>query len=242
MHRSPLLLLHIASGLVALVAGTAALVVRKGGRRHALSGILFSVCMLSLAASGIMLGIIKSQIGNVIGGSATLYLIATAWTAARSPNARTGWFDWTAVTFGLAVGTGCVAYGYRVASGKIPEAGVPSGMSFFFGAVVLLAAAGDLRMLARGGLTGRARIARHLWRMCFGLFIASGSFFMARQGLFPAFVRDIHLPEFLTVLPLLLLAFWMVRIRVAKGTKGELVRALQPGRKLVRPEVSRSSS
>jgi hypothetical protein len=43
--------------------------------------------------------------------------------------------------------------------------------------ITLLAAAGDLRMLVRGGLFGAKRIARHLWRMCFGLFIASGSFF-----------------------------------------------------------------
>jgi hypothetical protein len=33
-------------------------------------------------------------------------------------------------------------------------------------------------MLARGGVLGAKRIARHLWRMCFGLFIAAGSFFL----------------------------------------------------------------
>jgi hypothetical protein len=41
---------------------------------------------------------------------------------------------------------------------------------------MLLAAAGDLRMLLRGGLFGAQRIARHLWRMCFGLFIARDLF------------------------------------------------------------------
>jgi hypothetical protein len=46
------------------------------------------------------------------------------------------------------------------------------------GSVCLLAALGDIRMLVRGGVLGTKRIARHLWRMCFGLFIAAGSFFL----------------------------------------------------------------
>jgi hypothetical protein len=33
-------------------------------------------------------------------------------------------------------------------------------------------------MLLRGGVVGTQRVARHLWRMCFGLFIAAGSFFL----------------------------------------------------------------
>jgi hypothetical protein len=51
-------------------------------------------------------------------------------------------------------------------------------MMFFMGSVMLLAAAGDVRMLVRGAVFGPKRIARHLWRMCFGLFIAAGSFFL----------------------------------------------------------------
>jgi hypothetical protein len=50
---------------------------------------------------------------------------------------------------------------------------------------VLLAAVGDVRMLARGGITGARRIGRHAWRMSFGLFIATGSFFLGQQQVFP---------------------------------------------------------
>ena len=49
-------------------------------------------------------------------------------------------------------------------------------MTLFLGSVAVLAAAGDVRMLVRGGVFGAQRVARHLWRMCFGLFIATGSF------------------------------------------------------------------
>jgi hypothetical protein len=64
-------------------------------------------------------------------------------------------------------------------------------------AVLLLAASGDIRMLARDQSSSQQRIARHLWRMCFGLFIATGSFFLGQQQVFPAFPRG---SIFLTVL------------------------------------------
>jgi len=42
-------------------------------------------------------------------------------------------------------------------------------MCFFMAAIALLCAAGDARMLLRVGVFGKQRVARHLWRMCFGL-------------------------------------------------------------------------
>jgi hypothetical protein len=98
--------------------------------------------------------------------------------------------------------------------------------------VMLLAAAGDVRMLLRHGLLGAHRIARHLWRMCFGLFIASGSFFLgpsnrplrllSRVGLgqhLPAALFSTALYLVLTLLPLVLLIFWLLRVRFASAYK-----------------------
>src|SRR5262249_28446728 len=110
-----------------------------------------------------------------------------------------------------------------------PKDGVPVGMNFFLGTIMLLAAVGDVRMLLRGGVEGIARITRHLWRMCFGLFIATGSFFLGpanrplrllhvfgmRQQIFRLILRQEAL-LFLAVLPLLLLIFWMIRVRFFK--------------------------
>jgi hypothetical protein len=102
-------------------------------------------------------------------------------------------------------------------------------MTFFMGSVMLLAGAGDVRMLLRGGVLGTKRIARHLWRMCFGLFIAVGSFFLGPsnrplrllsavglgQHLSPAlFSTPLYLV--LSVLPLIMLIFWLVRVRFTK--------------------------
>jgi hypothetical protein len=78
---------------------------------------------------------------------------------------------------------------------------------------------GDVRMLVRRGISGSHRIARHLWRMCFALFIAAGSIFLARQHLFPAFMRKTGMLVFLSVLPLLLMIFWLIRVRVTNPDK-----------------------
>jgi len=58
--------------------------------------------------------------------------------------------------------------------------GVPFFMLFFLATITSLAAAGDVRVMRSGPLRGGPRLARHLWRMCFALFIAAGSFFSIR--------------------------------------------------------------
>src|SRR2546427_212012 len=85
-------------------------------------------------------------------------------------------------------------------------------MSFRMGSVMLLAAAGDIRMLVRGGVFGAKRIVRHLWRMCFGLFVATGSFFLGQQQVFPARLRGSPALFVPALLPLALLIFWLFRV------------------------------
>ena len=217
MRLSPVILVHVVAGSVGLLSGTVAVVVRKGSRRHALAGTVFSVAMLILAASGAYLGYTRSQPSNILGGMLTLYMIATAWITATRRDGQTGRFDWLVFLAAVTIGTVCLTYGFRVALGlTVPRDGVPAGMDFFLGSVVLIAAFGDLRMLMRRGLVGTQKIARHLWRMCFGLFIASGSFFMGRAQIFPAIIRRSGVLMFLTILPLLLLIFWMIRVRFTK--------------------------
>jgi hypothetical protein len=139
--------------------------------------------------------------------------------------------DWVALLIPLVLGILGWMGGIKVLrSGATSQDGVPVGMTFFMGSVCLLAAAGDVRMLLRGGVLGATRIARHLWRMCFGMFIAAGSFFMGPnnrplrlltrvglgQHLSPAlFSTNLYLV--LSVTPLVLLIFWLVRVRFANA-------------------------
>jgi len=52
--------------------------------------------------------------------------------------------------------------------------------------------------------------------MCFALFIASASVFLARQQLFPALLRKTGVLLLLSFLPLLLMIFWLIKIRSKK--------------------------
>ena len=233
MPYSPILLIHILGGTVGLLSGTAAICFRKGSRRHALAGRVFVVSMLIMAVFAVYLAVVRNQPSNIGGGILTFYLIGTAWLTARRRDGKANRFDWVLLLIPLVLGTLTWLSGIKmVRSGVYSQAGVPVGMNFFMGSIMLLAAAGDLRMLLRGGIHGAQRIARHLWRMCFGLFIAAGSFFMGPSNrplrLLSAVRLGQHLPAALftttlyltlTLLPPILLIFWLIRVRFSKAFK-----------------------
>lgn len=233
MPYSPILLVHIFGGTVGLLSGTAAILFRKGSPRHVLAGKVFVASMLTMAAFATYLAIVKHQTSNIGGGILTFYLIATAWLTARRRDGETSRWDWIALLIPLAIGVLSWMNGIKIVrSGGSSQDGVPVGMTFFMGSICLLAAAGDVRMLLSHGVFGARRIARHLWRMCYGLFIAAGSFFMGPsnrplrllsavgigQHLSPAlFSMTLYL--ILTILPLILLIFWLVRVRFTSASK-----------------------
>lgn len=230
MPHSPILLLHIVSGTLGMLSGFVAVFLRKGSRRHGVAGDVFVVTMLSLGATGAYLALLKSQPGNVLGGALTFYLVATAWRTARRKDGKPGILDWGALLVVLGIAAVEVTLGLEAAMS-------PTGMKydyppwpyFIFGFVAALAAVGDARMLLRGGIAGTQRIARHLWRLCFALFIAAASIFLARQQIFPELLRMTGVLVFLSFLPLMLMIFWMVRVRFANAYEGRVMVRAMPG-------------
>jgi hypothetical protein len=228
MSSSPLLLFHICAGTVGMLAGFAAVSFQKGSRWHRVTGNAFVVSMLGLSASGVYLALLKHQTGNVLGGALTFYLVATAWGIARRTETHTGPFDWGALLVPLAVVAVTLNYGLEALHSPTGLShGYPVGPYLFLGSVALLAAAGDIRMIALGGVSGAKRIARHLWRMCFAWFIASASIFLARPHLFPIVLRKTGTLYFLSFLPLLLMIFWLIRVRFGNRKDGPLRTALR---------------
>jgi hypothetical protein len=236
MPYSPILIGHICAGSVGLLSGTAAMCFRKGSPRHVLAGRVFVASMLTMAVAAVYLAIVRHQPNNIGGGILTFYLIGTAWLTARRRDGETSGFDWVVLLIPLALGILTWMNGIKVVrSGASSQDGVPIGMAFFMGSVMLLAAAGDISMLVGGGVHGAKRIARHLWRMCFGLFIAAGSFFLGPSNrplrLLSGVGLGQHLPQalfsmtlysILTMLPLMMLIFWLVRVRFANAYKAPI--------------------
>ena len=238
MPYSPILMVHICAGTLGLLSGTAAMSFRKGSARHVLAGRVFVASMLTMAVIAVYLAILRHQPNNVGGGILTFYLIGTAWLTARRRDGETSRFDWVVLLIPLALGSLTWLNGLKVVrSGASSQDGVPVGMTFFMGSVMLLAGVGDVRMLLGGGIHGAKRIARHLWRMCFGLFIAAGSFFLGPSNrprrLLSAVGLGRHLSTVLfgttvylvfSILPLILLIFWLVRVRFPNAYRGASIR------------------
>jgi hypothetical protein len=64
--------------------------------------------------------------------------------------------------------------------------------------------------------------------MCFTLFIASASIFLARQHLFPAILRKTGVLMLLSLAPLLLMIFWLIRVRFTNARKRMQLAAPEP--------------
>jgi uncharacterized membrane protein len=218
-----LLPIHIAAGGLAIVLGAVALSVQKGGTIHRRSGLLFVYAMLVMGTSASILGLRKGGLtdGNVIGGLLTLYFVGTALTTVRPVSRWTRVINLVALTVAGTLALFLIAEGVKMSKlpGLAPD-GVPfrtlGVTSIILASVPLLAAVGDVRIVRSGMPRGGPRLARHLWRMCFALFIAAGSFFSIRER-----VAKI-LPEPFTTgpmraLPILLLFgamfYWLWRVR-----------------------------
>src|SRR5207248_5272361 len=155
--------------------------------------------------------------GNLFGGLRALDFVGTALTTAAPVSAWTRRSNVAALT--VAVGLALVDIAGGVKAFNSPRGllnGVPFVMHFFIAGVMILAASGDVRIMRSGVPRGGPRLARHLWRMCFALFIAAGSFFSVRER-----VAKI-LPEPFTTAPMralpILLVFgamfyWLWRVR-----------------------------
>jgi len=211
MSVSPLLVLHISGGVGGILSGAAALIFRKGSPLHALAGKAFVVSMLTMSGCATALALMKNDTGNTVAGVMTFYLVTTAWLTARQRDRKPGLFDWIALIFISVVTVLMFSGAFKLVAH--PKRGVLTPMIFFVSFICALCAIGDARVIARRGISGARRIARHLWRMCFALFIASGSLFLARPHLFPHWMKTSGMLMLLTFLPLIMLVFWMIRVR-----------------------------
>jgi uncharacterized membrane protein len=204
------LVLHIGGGGLSIAAGWTSILARKGGRLHRAAGTVFFAAMLSMAGVAAIVApmLPEAQWTNTTAAIFTLYLVATAWMTVRRPAGEVGRFEAVA----LAVPAGLVLLSLGViALGRVS---VDFATVFAFSAIAALAGVCDLRMLRNRGIAGPARVARHLWRMTLGLFVATGSFFIGQPDHVPQILKDTGLNVAVSVAVLALLAFWMIRTRV----------------------------
>jgi uncharacterized membrane protein len=215
MLFSTFLMIHITGAVFGLLSGYLAIVLRKGSGLHRAAGSVFFVSMICMTSSAAFISsFLQPRVLNVIVSLFTLYLVVTAWSAARRRRENVGTFDLGAFLFVTIVGAGSVTVGFQaLADPAGMRDGMPALIYFIFGTAALLCATSDARMLLRRSLAGTQRLRRHLWRMSLALLIASLSLYPGQATLFPLPWRETNLLLVPHVLLVGSMLFWMARYR-----------------------------
>jgi hypothetical protein len=156
----------------------------------------------------------------VIGGALACYMVITGLTTVRTRTAMSRRLDLGALVIGLAVGTASLVLAFDAVGRGGAREGIPAVVLFKFAIVGLLAAAGDIRAMRSPPLRGAPRITRHLWRMCFALYIAAASFFLGQADELPAALRIPLLLAIPAFAPIVAMLYWLWRLRVRRTFRG----------------------
>jgi uncharacterized membrane protein len=216
-------LVHIVAGTLGLLTGYVALSAAKGGTLHRKSGMLFVYTMLTMAVFGLAIAIVRgiAPAINVPAALLTSSMAITALTTVRPLRIGSRWVDLAATVISLAVGLVMLSWAFEAVANGGKRNGMPAFPFFLFGIVGMLAFLGDLRVMRTGPLKGAPRLARHLWRMCFALFIAALSASVQFVKMVPEPVRSVRPVFVLPVLVVIVMMFyWLWRVRVRRSLRG----------------------
>ena len=225
---------HIGAGFVGMASGFVAIATRKGGRIHRQAGNVFFASMLTMAGLGAIVAPLLPQRIASVAGLLTFYLVATAWVTIRRRPGQTGRFEIGGLLMALGTAGLGVYLGWLGLSAGGTLEGLPYQPSFLFAGFALLAAAGDLHVIRRGGLAGAPRLARHIWRMSLALLIATLSF-VAQPAAIPDSIEGSPLLFAPILAVFAMMVFWLVRIRI------QAMRRRRPRVSVVARTVSQAS-
>jgi hypothetical protein len=157
---------------------------------------------------------------NVPAAVVTAYLVVTSLTTVRPPAAGARWVHLAGLLAALAVGVVDVAFAVDAFANGGRRNGMPAFPFVLFATAALLGVAGDLRVMRSGPLRGAPRLARHLWRMTFALFIAALSFFIGQAKVIPEPLRIRPLLALPVVAVLVTMLYWLWRVRGRRAARG----------------------
>lgn len=216
------LLVHILAGGLGLVSGFVALYAAKGAPLHRKAGMVFVCAMLTTSVFGMVIAAVRGVAPaiNIPAALLTAYLVVTALATVRPPAAASRWLNFVAPGVAFAVGLTSLKFGLEAVANGGTRNGMPAFPFFMFGVLGVLASVGDVRMLRSGPLQGAPRLARHLWRMSFALFIAAMSFFIGQAQVFPKPIRIRGLLALPVLAVLVTMLYWLWRVRIRRSLRG----------------------
>jgi uncharacterized membrane protein len=236
------LLIHVLAGALGLVTGYTALAVAKGAPLHRRAGMVFVYVMVTMSMTGLLVSASRgiAPAINIPTALLTFYFVITGMTTLRqaqggpersrgaSVSSPAGWsrrLQVAGMVFAVALGVGCLV----LAVSSIGRGGAAAGMAYplvMFGAVALAAGNGDRRLIRDGALKGAPRLMRHVWRMCFALFVSSIAFYLGPDRL-PEALQSPAFRATGVLIPIAAIGYWKWRLR-AKRPVREIVRISAP--------------
>lgn len=214
LHWGAVLLLyaHIGGGIIGMLAGTTASIVPKGKTLHRKAGKVFYLAMFICYLIGAIVApfLESGQRTNFVAGVLALYLLTSGVSAAQ----RRDFYAGIGEKIGLVVALTITVIGlYFMYLASISPTGTiddsPPQAFVLFVVAGSLALIGEVRVLIGKTLSSAQRTIRHLWRMCFSFFIASGSLFFGQPGVFPDWFNASFLPLLLGFFPFLVLLIFL---------------------------------
>jgi hypothetical protein len=179
---------------------------------------MFVQTMAVMTITGAILATLEAKFSTAMGGLMTLYFVITGVRTLRRGGARFERADLLATLFGLTLAVVTVTLGFAALASPIGRfQGNPPSMYFVFATFVTLAILGDLRVMFGPARPAARRMARHVWRMSFAMFVATGSFFLAKAKTFPQPIRIMPVLWLLALAPLLVMFYWLIRLRLPNG-------------------------
>ena len=161
--KPSLIALHVAAGVLSLIAALAASSVKALGlpqRMHVLSGRTFAWAMLGVCATAIPLSLLGGKLLLLLVAVFSGYLTLTGWRQAVRLRHAHAWIDRTAAILMMVVATLMLGWG-----GLSLRAGASGGVVLLaFGAIGLMLSIADVRCWKRPP-EGVERIAQHMIRM-----------------------------------------------------------------------------
>ena len=226
----PTLAVHILAGSVSLLSGFVALYAAKGATLHRKSGMVFVYAMLVMCTAGAFMAAVRASAWSVVNMCAALltsYLVLTSLATVSRPAGWSREIDVALMGLASAIGVTCLTFGVIAIAGGGNWNGVPAFPFFLFGIFGVLGSVGDLRVIRFGALRGAPRLARHLWRMSFALFVATMSFFIGQMKVIPKPIRIPGLLALPVVAVLVTMLYWMWRVRIRRSLRG-IIRVAEP--------------
>ncbi|MEO9133111.1 MAG: hypothetical protein ABI240_18135 [Sphingomonas sp.] len=232
MAFSLLIFLHVSIAAIGLASGAVALFSQKGDPLHRLAGRVFLVSMLAMTAIAFVIAIGRDDRISIVPAMLTFYLVATGWRTVTRRPAGSGALDLALLVLALATGASAFLLGWGPAHAVtgLDNKGFPAAPYFIFGSIAVFAAGLDVRTLMAGGLRGGHRLARHLWRMCLAMLIATTSFFQGQEQVFPTRLHGSLLLKIPALAVIAMLFYWLLRLGIGGARRSWQARARNPQR------------